>query len=122
MEEDFLHQYRTRLSNVELDFNDNIFNLALIDLQDKVLSMGGRELSEYGLPQPQTVDNDRFAQVYCIEIDYNQGEQEAYVKCDLLLLTTDQREVYDCFCSMIDGDEGRYVIFRCSRWNRQNIF
>ena len=33
--------------------------------------MGGRELSEYGLPHPQTVDNDRFARVYCIEIDYD---------------------------------------------------
>ena len=36
--------------------------------------MGGRELSEYGFPQPQTVDNDRFARVYHREIDYNQGE------------------------------------------------
>ena len=106
MAEDFLHQHRTRLRNVELDFNDDIFNLALNDLQDKVLSMGGRELSEYGLPQPQTVDNDRFARVYRREIDYNQGEQEAYVEHNLPLLTTDQREVYDCFCSMIDGDEG----------------
>ena len=61
MAEDFLHQHRTRLGNVELDFNNDIFNLALNDLQDKVLSMGGRELSEYGLPQPQTVDNNRFA-------------------------------------------------------------
>ena len=57
--EDFLHQHRTRLGNVyvELNFNDDIFNLALNDLQDKVLSMRGRELSEYDLPQPQTVDN-----------------------------------------------------------------
>ena len=61
MAEDFLHQYRTRFDNVDLDFNDNIFNLALNDLQGKVFSMGGRELSEYGLPQPQTVDSDRFA-------------------------------------------------------------
>ena len=37
--------------------------------------MGGRELSEYGLPQPQTVDNDRFPRVYHREIDYDQGEQ-----------------------------------------------
>ena len=68
--------------------------------------MGGRELSEYGLPQPQTVDNDRFARVYRREIDYNQGEQAAYVKHNEPLLTTDQREVYDCFCSMIDSDDG----------------
>ena len=72
--EDFLHQYRTRLGNGDLDYSDDIFNLALNDLQDKVLSMGGRELSEYGLPQPQSVDSDRFAKVYHREINYDQGE------------------------------------------------
>ena len=106
MAEDFLHQQRTRLSDNDVSFNDDIFNLALNDLQDKVLSLGGRELSEYGLPQPQVVDNDRFARVYRREIDYDQGEQQAYVEHNLPMLTADQREVYDCFCSMIDGDEG----------------
>ena len=106
MAEDFLHQQRTRLSDNNLSFNDDIFNLALNDLQDKVLFMGGRELSEYGLPQPQAVDNDRFARVYRREIDYDQGEQQAYVEHNVPMLTSDQREVYDCFCSMIDGDEG----------------
>ena len=106
MAEDFLHQQRTRLNNNDLGFNDDIFNLALNDIQDKVLSMGGRELSEYGLPQPQAVDNDRFARVYHREIDYNQGEQQAYVEHNLPMLTADQREVYDCFFSMIDGNEG----------------
>jgi len=71
MAEDFLHLQRTRLGNVELGFNEDIFNLALNDLQDRVLSMGGRQLSEYGLPQPQAIDNDRFAREYCQEIDYD---------------------------------------------------
>ena len=106
MAEDFLHQQHARLGNVDLEFNEDIFNLALNDLQDKVLSMGGRELSEYGLPQLQAVENDRFARVYHREIDYNQGEQQAYVERSLPLLATDQREVYDCFCSVIDSDEG----------------
>ena len=105
MTEDFLHQHCARLGNMELDFNNDIFNLALKDLQDKVLSMGGRELSEYGLPQPQAVDNDRFARVYHREID-DQGEQQAYLERNVPMLTSDQREVYNCFCSMIDGDEG----------------
>ena len=106
MAEDFLHQYRTTLGNADLDYSDDIFNLALNDLQDKVLSMGGRELPEYGLPQPQSVDTDRFARVYHREINYDQGEQRTYVELNLPLLTSDQREVYDCFCSMIDSDEG----------------
>ena len=47
MAEDFLHRQRTQLGNSGLSFNDDIFNLALNDLQDKVLSMGGRELSRF---------------------------------------------------------------------------
>ena len=106
MAEDFLHQQRTRLGSNDLSFNDDIFNLALNNLQDRVLSMGDRELSEYGMPQPQTMDNDRFARVYRREIDYNHAEQQAFVEQNAPLLTADQRQVYDCFCSMIDGDEG----------------
>ena len=56
--------------------------------------MGGRELSEYGLPQPQAADNDRFARVYHREIDYNQGEQQAYVEHNLPMLTADQRLLF----------------------------
>ena len=64
MVEDFLHQQHTRLGNVELGFNEDIFNLAPNDLQDMVLSMGGRELSECGLPQPQAIDNYKFVWEY----------------------------------------------------------
>ena len=106
MAEDFLHQQRTQHQDEDLEFNDDIFNVALNDLQEKVISMGGRELSEYGLPHPQTVDSDRFARVYRREIDYNHEEQQAYINCNVPLLTADQRDVYDTFCSMIDRDEG----------------
>ena len=53
--------------------------------------MEGRELSKYGLPQPQTVDNDRFARVYQREIGYDQGKQQTYVEHNVPLLTTDAR-------------------------------
>ena len=42
--------------------------------------MGGRQLSEYGLPQSQAVDNDRFAWDYRWEIDYDRVEQRAYAE------------------------------------------
>ena len=55
MAEDFLHQQRNLQRDEHLQPNDDIFNLALNDLQEKVISMGGRQLSEYGLPQPQII-------------------------------------------------------------------
>ena len=71
--EDFLHQQRTCTlhRNEHLEVNDDIFNLVLNDLQERVISMGGRRLSEYGLPQPQTIDGDRFAREYRREISYD---------------------------------------------------
>ena len=45
MAEDFLHEQRTQHRDEDLEFNDDIFNVALNDLQEKVISMGGRELS-----------------------------------------------------------------------------
>ena len=50
--------------------------------------------------------SDRFAREYRREINYDQGEQQAYVDHNAALLTADQREVYDCFCSMVDRNEG----------------
>ena len=42
--------------------------------------MGGRQLSEYGLPQSQAVDNDFFARDYRWEIDYDRDERRAYAE------------------------------------------
>jgi len=64
MAEDFLYEQRTLHRDQQLEMNNDIFNLALCDLQEKVISMGARQLFEYGLPQPQLVDNDRFARKY----------------------------------------------------------
>ena len=110
MAEDFLHQQRTWLGNMELDFNEDVFNLALNDLQDRVLSMGGQQLSDYGLPQLVAVDSNRLARDYQREIDYDRGEQQAYVEQHAALLTSDQREVYDYICSMVDANQ-RGILF-----------
>jgi len=106
MAEDFLYEQRTLHRDQQLEMNDDIFNLALGDLQEKVISMGGRQLSEYGLPQPQLVDSDRFAREYRREINYDRGEQQAYVAHNAALLTIDQRDVYDSFCTMVDRNQG----------------
>ena len=105
MAEDFSYPH----SNQELPFSNEIYNLALIELQNKLYSMGGRELSSYGLPQPQSVDVERLSHEYSREVNYSILEQEAYVQCNEPLLTPDQRDVYNCFCSLIERGEGGIV-------------
>jgi len=99
MAEDFLYEQHTLHRDQQLEMIDGIFSLALIDPQEKVISMGGGQLSKYGIPQPQLVDNDRFAREYRREIDYDQGDQQAYV--------TNSRPTwcYDSFCSMINRNQ-----------------
>ena len=49
------------------------------------------------------MDNNRFAREYHREINYDQGELQAYLERNAALLTADQ---CDCFCSMVDRNEG----------------
>ena len=74
MAEDFLHQQCVLHRDEHMEVNNDIFNWVLNDLQEKVISMGGRQIFEYGLPK--AVDNDRFAREYCQEISYDRGEQQ----------------------------------------------
>ena len=73
MVEDLLHRQHVLHRDKHMEVNDDMFNWVLNDLQEKVISMGGRQLSEYGLPQPQAVDNERFAREYRHEINYDRG-------------------------------------------------
>ena len=68
--------------------------------------MGGKQITEYGLPQPQTLDNNMFAQIYRHEIEYDQREERTYVTHHVSLLTVDQREVFESFCAMMKRDKG----------------
>ena len=71
--------------------------------------MGGRELSSYGLPQPQAVNVERLSHEFSREVNYSIQEQEAYVQSNSPILTPDQRDVYNCFCSLIERGEGCIV-------------
>ena len=106
MAEDFSYSHS---NHSELPFSIEIYNLALIELQNKLYSMGGRELSSYGLPQPQTVNVERLSHEYSREVNYSIQEQETYVQSNEPLLTPDQRDVYNCFCSLIERGEGGIV-------------
>ena len=49
LSENNLFHYRRRLGNMHLDANNEIFNQALIDLEEKILSVGGKLLQDYSL-------------------------------------------------------------------------
>jgi len=89
---DFSHSFSNHSDNQGMQYSTEIYNLALMELQSKLYSMGGRELLTYGLPQPQSVNLDRLSHEYSREVNYSIEEQEAYVHCNEPLFT-DQRDV-----------------------------
>ena len=48
MAEDILHQYRQRCNINNLNFNEEIYNRALVAIEDCIYNMGGNPLRSYG--------------------------------------------------------------------------
>ena len=51
LSEDVFYNYKRRHPEIN-DYNEAIFNEALVYLEDQVLKLGGTDLAHFGLPQP----------------------------------------------------------------------
>ncbi len=52
LSEDILYRDRQQNRNMFFDFDNTVFNQALIFIEIAVISLGGKTLDEYGLPKP----------------------------------------------------------------------
>ncbi|XP_044587812.1 uncharacterized protein LOC123267312 [Cotesia glomerata] len=53
MSEDILHRFRRHNDNNQLDFNNEIYNEALILIEDQLFSISGKTLNEFNFTSPQ---------------------------------------------------------------------
>ena len=93
MTENFLHYHHLTPSESDLSYTDDMYSQALNDIQDKVLRMGGQELSTYGLPVPPQGAGERLAREYRCETNYHVEEQASISSSNQELMTHDQRTV-----------------------------
>jgi hypothetical protein len=94
LSEDVLFQLRRENPHLQIDFSQDIFNGALILLEDMCLSMAGRDLHQLGLPSPKRGGTNRLCTEILRETNYNVDSLEAYVDKNEPLLVPDQRNVY----------------------------
>ena len=99
MSEDIL--YEERKKNPEKDFDDSIFNKCLILIEDRILQISGKDLSEfYGLPIPnrtvQRVSVEEKRETYDLE------DLDQFVDENLDKLTDEQQNVFDTIISNLD--------------------
>jgi hypothetical protein len=102
LSQDFLFQHRRNVNNPEVGYNEEIYNNALCSLEDKVIMMGGHQLSSYDLPTPERGTEERLSREYFREVDYDQ--ELLVTETDNLQqqLTDDQREVYNSFLELLE--------------------
>jgi len=117
LSEDYLFQHRRNVNNPEAGFTEDVYNLALCSLEDKVIMMGGGPLTSYDLPAPERGTEERLEREYFREVDYDH-EQLAVEAQDLEQhLTDDQRAIYNAFLAMVqqgpigEGDRSSNIIF-----------
>ena len=83
MSEDFLYQARQAHPDGDVDFSDEIFNHALIAIEDKLLDMENKLLTDFGLPAA-----DRQA----INIFFREVQREANYDMNILANQVEQQE------------------------------
>ncbi|XP_067131955.1 uncharacterized protein [Centruroides vittatus] len=106
LSEDFKKQLE-RQGDVDVEHSsDLIFNKCLSVLEDAVLSLGGRPLKEYGLPQPITSIHFENRE-YVKETSYDTVALEDAVRKNEASLNDEQQEVYNKIITSVDANDGR---------------
>jgi len=101
--EDILHRKRLQANNFDLAFSNDIFNEGLLLLEDKVLSLFEKRLTNFSLTQP--IQNERTlinASSSTFEIGYDIAELQNYVGNNSVKLVPDQRQAFDKITASID--------------------
>jgi hypothetical protein len=107
--EDILRNARRQNPGMNLDYTPDMFNQALIIIENKVLEMGGKELKKLELPTPQRNSGDRLNSAMLRETSYDVKELDAYIKANEPLLVPDQRAAYNAILMQIENKTGGII-------------
>jgi hypothetical protein len=106
---------------MDLNFSPDIFNQALILLEDKCISMNGKTLSELGSKAPTCSDFQELHTDILREKNYNIAELETFVRNNKPLLLGDQREAYNRIMNSIEIGSGGLFFLDAPRGDREHV-
>lgn len=100
-------QHKNSLTEDILHLNENMNqqtadNIALVQLEDCVLQMGGQCLHSYGLPAAQRDAAERIGKDYRREVDYDTEQQRERAMRNHTLMTPDQQHVFKTFMKAVE--------------------
>ncbi|EYB87952.1 hypothetical protein Y032_0254g286 [Ancylostoma ceylanicum] len=109
--EDILREQCRANPTIALGFSSEIFNQALIMIEDRCLLMSGKTLLELGLQAPARSVADVVNSEILRERNYNVDQLESFVQANKPLLVNDQRLAFDAVMNSVrNGDGGLFFL------------
>ncbi|KAL8601849.1 hypothetical protein ACOMHN_020584 [Nucella lapillus] len=106
--EDILMQIKRQNPDKDVDFSEEIYNSGLILLEEKVLSLGGKHLTDYAMPAPQRHQEPHIGRHMLRETSYSQNELDMFVSTNEPLLVPDQKNAFHAVMDAIQEGNGGF--------------
>lgn len=109
--DDILFNIRNRTGNLNLQISEEIYNQALISIEDMCLMMSNKLLCQLGMAAPNRPMHDAFHQELQREKSYDLNTLKESIQINLPLLNEEQKYVFDTLMKVInDGTGGIYFL------------
>ncbi|GFW18545.1 ATP-dependent DNA helicase [Trichonephila clavipes] len=106
MSEDILHRLRAENQNPDIQFTPNVYNEALILIEDICLTIANKALVQLGMPASNRPANNLFDRDLQRETHYDSDELGKFVRTNLPQLILEQRIAYDRIMRAITEQSG----------------
>lgn len=104
--EDILHRLRLATRNVDLQMNADIYNEALVLIEDLCLLMSGKLLIEVHMPAPSRQTRDLVSRELERERAYDITHLQQQVQTNVPLLNEQQSSAYNQLINAVDSGNG----------------
>ena len=104
--EDFKYQVQLRVPDREIEFSDEIYNSALIDIEDRIVSMGGEKLGKYGLPETNRSEVNNLVTDILRETSYDVDSLTKFIEENVPKLLPDQQVAYTTIIEQVQHKRG----------------
>lgn len=108
MSEDILHALRTVRGDPDINFTPEIYNEALIKLEDLCMIISNEPLMKLGMPSPNRPASDLFNRDMQREQSYNADDLSVYVQTNEPKLLPEQKIIYDTIMYAVAAQQGGF--------------
>lgn len=114
LSEDLLFQMRKNQNNDAIEFSNEIFNQALILIEDQCIEIANKTTVDLGLPLPIRSSADVVDKDLIRETSYNTEQLRSFVQNNENNLTQDQRIAYEKTIEKINSECGGILFYYAS--------